>query len=233
LKPLPGADSGYEWTDEDIETLEAAARGEVALHFPKGCKLSQALIERAAEWLTVLLYTGTRRGDASMLNDDMIFDAIDPETGKPRKVISFIPEKGAGRKRRKGKDPVRVIIPLLPPLEALLKRLKRAPGDKRWIIGVFGRGLEGKTLTTEMGRVCKYLGLPECTPHGLRRAGAARAAAAGASHADLMAMFGWETMTQPDRYIKRFERQRAAMRSMHLVGVPQRAPQQRRPSTAA
>jgi integrase len=90
----------------------------------------------------------------------------------------------------------------------------------------------GKTLTTEMGRVCKYLGLPECTPHGLRRAGAARAAAAGASHAHLMAMFGRETMTQPDRYIKRFERQRAAMRSMHLVGVPQRAPQ-RRQSTAA
>jgi len=34
--------------------------------------------------------------------------------------------------------------------------------------------------------------LPQCSPHGLRKIGAVRAAEAGASEHELMAMFGWE-----------------------------------------
>jgi hypothetical protein len=68
----------------------------------------------------------------------------------------------------------------------------------------------------------RHAGLFNSTPHGLRKAGAAFCAEAGMSHADLMAFFGWETMAQPDVYIRKFRRQRAAMRAMPLFNIPRR-----------
>ena len=39
---------------------------------------------------------------------------------------------------------------------------------------------------------CKEAGLPRCNCHGLRKTGAVRAAEAGASEHEPIAMFGWE-----------------------------------------
>ena len=170
---------------------------------------------RRAEWMIVLRNTGVRISDAVELNDDMIMDAIDPETRKARKVISFIAIKGAEKRARLGKDALVVTIPILPELAAMLANQKRAPGVKHWLLGMRGRPVKSKSVTAMMGRLCKKLGLSDCSPHAVRRAGAALAATKGASHADMMAIFGWETMAQADRYIKRFKRSQAALRSMH------------------
>ena len=45
-------------------------------------------------------------------------------------------------------------------------------------------------------------GLRQCTPHGLRNIGAVRAAEAGASEHELMAMFGWEDANMARAYTR-------------------------------
>jgi len=43
---------------------------------------------------------------------------------------------------------------------------------------------------------------PECTAHGVRKAGATVAAENGATAHQLMAMFGWDTLKQAEVYTK-------------------------------
>ena len=50
---------------------------------------------------------------------------------------------------------------------------------------------------------CDEAGLPQCSAHGLRKAGAALAAENRASVHELMAIFGWLTMKEAERYTQR------------------------------
>jgi integrase len=204
VEPLEGlnTDGWRQWTKADAHRFLDHYRG-----------------ERPAEWLTILLYTGARRGNASKLNDDMVFDGISSD-GKPCKMLAFTVAKGQNRKRRKGKQPVTVSIPILPPLAACLANMERPEGEKHWILGWRnGPYTCDDSVTHAVHDAAKAIGI-KGSPHGLRKLGAALAAENGASHADMMAIFGWETMSQPDLYIRKFSRQRTATRSMHLVELP-------------
>ena len=46
-------------------------------------------------------------------------------------------------------------------------------------------------------------GLPQCSPHGLRKIGAVRAAEASASEHELMAMFGWDGANMARLYTRK------------------------------
>jgi integrase len=61
------------------------------------------------------------------------------------------------------------------------------------------------------------VGLPNCTAHGLRRAGATFAAENGATVKQLMEVFGWSTAQIAMDYIKDAEQKKIASGAMHLV----------------
>jgi integrase len=50
--------------------------------------------------------------------------------------------------------------------------------------------------------------------HGLRKAGATRAAEQGATHEDLKAIFGWTTSKMVDVYVKKADQRRLATAAM-------------------
>ena len=201
-----GSEGFPTWTIDDVEKFEA--------HHPVGTR------ERL--WEAVLLYTGVRRSDAILLNDDMTFDGID-EGGKRCRFLSFEPFKNRELKKRQGKDPVRVTIPILPELQRSLDETPRPKGEKHWILSPYGRPYKWpNSFAKAIRTACDRLGLPECSAHGLRKAGASFAAANGATTAQLMAIYGWESVKQAEHYIAKFARQRAASLSMHLVAKPPR-----------
>jgi hypothetical protein len=65
--------------------------------------------------------------------------------------------------------------------------------------------------------------LPDCTAHGLRKAGATIAAENGATPHQLKAIFGWSTLKQPELYTKAVEQKRVAADAMGLLSRRQRA----------
>ena len=60
-------------------------------------------------------------------------------------------------------------------------------------------------------------GLPHCSAHGLRKAGAARAAENGATTHELMAIFGWQTVKEAERYTQAAHRKRLAESAERLL----------------
>jgi len=72
----------------------------------------------------------------------------------------------------------------------------------------------GKTYTVEgFGKRWRKwaiaAGLPHCTPHGLRKAGATRAAENGATTSQLMAIFRWRDIKQAELYPRRASQKNA------------------------
>lgn len=61
-----------------------------------------------------------------------------------------------------------------------------------------------------MRKWCDAAGLPDCTPHGLRKAIARRLAEAGASAQQIGAVTGHKTLTEVQRYIAAANRENMA-----------------------
>ncbi len=61
---------------------------------------------------------------------------------------------------------------------------------------------------------CNEAGLPQCSAHGLRKAAATVAAENGATAHELMAIFGWLSLKEAERYTRAAERRKLAERGM-------------------
>jgi len=81
-------------------------------------------------------------------------------------------------------------------------------------------------------QVCEA-GLPECTAHGVRKAGATIAAENGATTHQLMAIFGWDTLKQAEAYTKAADQKRLAESSMHLIEAQEQNATESGPTSAA
>jgi hypothetical protein len=64
---------------------------------------------------------------------------------------------------------------------------------------------------------CDKAGLKHCSAHGLRKAGASIAAENGASPHQLMAIFGWLTLKEAERYTQAARRRRMARSGMGFL----------------
>lgn len=116
----------------------------------------------------VLLYTGFRRGDAVRLGRQHVRDGIATlRTEKTGEIVS-----------------TRILPQLATSLEA------GPTGDLAFIVGDKGHPLTKESFGNWFREACKAAGVPG-SAHGLRKAGATRAANAGATEHELMAMFGW------------------------------------------
>jgi hypothetical protein len=93
------------------------------------------------------------------------------------------------------------LIPLLLALEAIIAQ--SPTGDLTFLATESGRPLRsGDSFGNWFRDACREAGLPDRSPHGLRKAGATFAAENGATAHQLMAIYGWVTLAQAERYTR-------------------------------
>ncbi len=149
---------------------------------------------RQRVWLDVLLYTGLRRGDAVRLGRQHVRDGI--ATIKTEKTGTI------------------VTIPILP---VLAETLAAGPcGDLSFIAGARGQPMAKQSFSNEFAIACRAAGVPG-SAHGVRKIAATRAANAGATVAELEAIFGWSGGKMASHYTRGADRQRLAKRAMHKL----------------
>jgi integrase len=148
----------------------------------------------------LLLYTGLRRGDVVTLGRQHVRNGVamlrTEKTGEP------------------------VAIPILAPLAA---SIAAGPcGDLAFIAGDRGKPMVKESFGTWFGKACKAAGVPG-RAHGLRKAGATRAANAGATEHELMALYGWSEPRTAAIYTRKANRQRLAAQASAKITAAQNA----------
>jgi len=155
---------------------------------------------RQRVWLDVLLYTGLRRGDSVRLGRQHVRDGV------------------ATIKTEKGGFTVEVTLPLLP---VLTTTLQVGPcGDLAFIVGATGEPLTKESFGNAFREACEAAGIPG-SAHGVRKIAATRAANAGATVAQLEAIFGWQGGTMASLYTRSADRRRLSLDAMHKLGARQ------------
>src|SRR5208337_1271341 len=148
--------------------------------------------------MAIMLYLGVRRSDAVVIGRK--------HESQDGQMVTFQMFKG----RKKG---VRVLsLPILPPLRAILDASEL--GQEAWVESNLGKPYGNAGFGNVFKDWCKEAGLPQCHCHGLRKIGAVRAAEAGASEHELMAMFGWE-----DADMARVYTRKAAQKKLAVSGA--------------
>lgn len=153
--------------------------------------------------LALLLYTGQRRSDVVRLGPQHVKDGW----------ITLTQVKNRSRK------PVTLSIPVLTELQATLDRSK--VGNLAFLVTEFGKPFTANGFGNWFRKRCDEAGLPHCSAHGLRKAGAAIAAENGATERQLMAIFGWSTMKEAARYTKAARQKVLAASGMKLLSLDQ------------
>jgi len=153
---------------------------------------------RERVWLDVLLYTGLRRGDAVRFGRQHVRDGI------------------GTIKTEKSGFTVEVTLPILPVLAATLAA---GPcGDLTFIAGESGRPLAKESFGNLFRKACRAAGVPG-SAHGVRKIAATRAANAGATVAQLEAIFGWCGGGMASLYTRAADRRRLSLEAMHKLNA--------------
>lgn len=147
-------------------------------------------------WLDVLLYTGLRRGDAVRIGRPHVRNG----------VATIRTEKSGGE--------VIVSLPILP---VLATTLAAGPcGDLTFICGANGKPFTKESFGNEFRQAAHAAGVKK-SAHGVRKIAATRAANAGATVAQLEAIFGWSGGGMASLYTRQADRQRLAKEAMHKL----------------
>lgn len=155
---------------------------------------------RARLAMALLLYTGLRRQDVVRLGPKNLKDGI----------ITITPAKTA---KVTG---VEVNIRVLPPLQEVLDR--SLLGERAWIETEFARPFSPAGFGNWFRDRCDEAGLSDCSAHGLRKAGAKRAAENGATAHELMALFGWTSLKHAELYTREANRKKLAKSAVDKLG---------------
>lgn len=147
----------------------------------------------------IAMFTGLRRKQVAIFGRQHVRDGWIKIT--PTKTI-----KTSG---------VTVEMPLLPILAQTIAASKT--GDLTFLINEKGRAFTANGLGNKFRDWCDGAGLPHCSMHGLRKAGATIAADNGATDSELMAIFGWTTKKQTEVYTRNANRKRLAGRAAHKL----------------
>jgi integrase len=146
--------------------------------------------------LALLLYTGQRRGDVIRIGPQHVRDG----------AIHV----------RQAKTGVTLVIPIHPSLQMVLDATPCQ--NLTFLTGRGGRPFSGNDFTMRMRRWCDEAGLPECSPHGLRKAAARRLAEAGASVHQIAAITGHRSLKEVARYTQGADQVRLAREAIQLIG---------------
>jgi integrase len=144
-----------------------------------------------------VFYTGLRRGDAVTLGRQHVRN----------NVATLRTEKSQGE--------MIVSIPLLPILQ---QTLDAGPtGELAFICGKNGKPLIKESFGNAFKDACRAAGLFNRSAHGCRKIAAMRAAEAGATVAELNAIFGWKGTSMASLYTEAADRERLARDAMAKV----------------
>ena len=149
--------------------------------------------------LALLVYTGARRSDVVRLGKQHVREGW----------LRFKQYKNRNR------HPIEVEIPILPELQRIIEA--SPTGDLTYLVTAYGRPFTAAGFGIRFREWCNKAGLKHCTAHGLRKAGAALAAENGATEHQLMAIFGWQTIKEAERYTKAARRKKMAGDAMPLM----------------
>jgi len=185
----------------DVRRVRYASDGFHTWTVPEVCQFAQhhPIGTKPYLALCLLLFTGMRAGDMIRLaHTDVSNDWMAFVPRKTRHVRADISEK-----------------PILPPLAAALAA---GPlGTITFLETQYGRRFSDKGIGNAMRKWCDQAGLPECTCHGLRKAGATILAQMGATTPQLMAVFDWATPAQAEPYFRAANRRQMANDAMQLL----------------
>jgi integrase len=134
-----------------------------------------------------LSYTGASRIDAVRLGPQHVRDG----------AIVF----------SRAKTGVRVELPITAELQDAIESAA-VVGSTAFLVSSHGRPSTVAGFGNWFRQRCNEAGLRHCSAHGVPKAAAARAAENGATTAQLMAVFGWLTMKEAERYTRAAERRR-------------------------
>lgn len=152
---------------------------------------------RQRVWLDVLAYTGLRRGDAVRFGRQHVRDGV------------------GSIKTEKSSLTIEVTLPILP---VLATTLAAGPcGDLTFIAGERRQPLTKESFGNLFKAACRAAGVPG-SAHGVRKIAATRAANAGATVAQLEAIFGWVGGAMASHYTRSADRKRLAIEAMHKLG---------------
>lgn len=185
-----GSDGFHTWSVDEVHEFEAA--------HPVGTMARLAM--------ALLLYTGVRRSDAVRLGPTMEQDD----------ELHFTEVKGATMRRNKRHSgPKHRELPILPQLRAILDATPT--GEITYLITEFGKPFTAAGFGNRFRKWCNDAGLPQCSAHGLRKAGATIAANNGAKEHAIMAMYDWKSPKQAALYTRKADRRRLTFENMHLI----------------
>jgi integrase len=188
----PARDVGYlRLSPEGFHTWTVAEVEAFSKRHPVGTKAGLAL--------ALLLYTGTRRSDVVRLGRQMERDG----------ELHFTESKGAERQVKSR------AIPVLPELRTAIDACPSS--NLTYLVTEFDKPFTANGFGNWLKKRCREAGLPHCTAHGLRKAGATIAAENGATEHQLMAMYGWDSPKQAALYTRRANRRKLAAQGMHLI----------------
>lgn len=148
--------------------------------------------------LEILLCTGASRQDAVALSrDNLRGDRIFYSRGKTAQEVDVpILYKLADE------------LALIPPGQLML--LAWGSGRRAYTVGGFGNWFKEQ---------CVEAGLPHCTAHGLRKAGARRLAEAGGTEWEVMAFLGHRSAREGSRYVSAANRRKLTTSGLAKLGL--------------
>lgn len=152
--------------------------------------------------LGLLLFSGSRRQDMVTFGKQHI---------RSGDWIKYVPLKTIKKRR----DSVQK--PLLPVLKEIIAT---SPcGSLTFLETELGKPFTANGFGNWFRDRCDEAGLPNCTAHGLKKAGATIAAENGATIHQLMAMFDWSTPSMAEVYTRAAEQKRLAGGAMFMISL--------------
>jgi integrase len=112
-------------------------------------------------------------------------------------------------------------LQILPELRAIIDATPS--GHLNYLVTSFGKPFTANGFGNWFRRRCNEAGLPHCSAHGLRKAGAVIAAENGATERQLMAIYGWRSSKMAAHYTEAANQKKMAADAMHLI-VPSLPP---------
>jgi site-specific recombinase XerD len=160
--PTHKGEGFYRWTERDIQTFRS--------HWALGTKPRLAL--------ELMLWTGTRRGDARLLPP--------PRNGR------FV-----GKAGKTGKE---FDLPVAPPLQEAIDAMP-AVGLITLLVTEYGKPFSAAGFGGWFKDKCRAAGLPQCSAHGLRKALTRRGAEASVPQQGLKALGQWSDDREVATYV--------------------------------
>jgi integrase len=151
--------------------------------------------------VALLLFTGARRQDMVTFGKQHVRDGW----------IRYVPKKTLYKRRDVSQKPF---------LPALANIIAASPcGSLTFLETAQRKPFTPAGFGNWFRERCNEAALPQCTSHGLKKAGATLAAENGATASQLMAMFDWSTISQAEVYTRAADRKRMAGEAMDLISL--------------